>query len=98
MQEFKIQMPGVSACTVSECAYNNDDSCCARAITVGDGASAHCDTFFQSAAHCTGSRNAGVGACKVSNCRHNEDLECQADGIQVGHIESEVYCLTYASR
>ncbi len=93
------EMPKVKACSVKQCAYNTNQSCHAKAITVGDSRNPDCDTFFLSKAHTkhiTG--NAGVGACKVSHCRYNEDFECTANGIDVGVKANHVKCLTYAPR
>ena len=60
------------------CAYNVDETCHARAITVGDGLHAACDTFFVSDLHTRGtSNNAGVGACKVTDCRYNPTSSAQ---------------------
>ncbi len=98
MPKVTIEMPNVSACSVQECAYNTNNACHARAITVGDGMHAMCDTFFKSAAHSAEkSRIAGVGACKVNNCVYNDDLECQAESINVGHRQGSVECLTFSA-
>lgn len=97
MTRMTIEMPEVSECTVSECAYNTENQCHARAITVGDGVHPGCDTFLQSPTHTTDRGNiAGVGACKVSACRYNQDLECQASNITVGHTEGTAECLTFS--
>ncbi|SHF04550.1 protein of unknown function [Microbulbifer donghaiensis] len=88
-------MPEVAKCIVSQCAYNADDSCHARAITIGEGAAPDCDTFFDNAKHTKSSRTAGVGACKIEDCTHNQDFECNADSIQVGSGGGSVNCQTY---
>ena len=41
-----IEMPEVSRCDASVCAYNSENGCRARAITIGDGAFPGCDTFL----------------------------------------------------
>jgi hypothetical protein len=81
--EMKVKMPPVSKCTVSDCGYNKDSKCHARAITIGDGDRPMCDTFFESEAHAKGPQLAGVGACKVSCCMHNTDFACVAEKIAV---------------
>ena len=43
-----IEMPDVRHCQVETCAYNAEDGCRARAITVGAGTVPACDTFFDS--------------------------------------------------
>ncbi|QOY96691.1 DUF1540 domain-containing protein [Massilia sp. UMI-21] len=94
-----MDMPVVGACSVAECAYNTDNGCHARAITVGDGVHPGCDTFLVATPHTrdTG-RHAGVGACKVSSCQHNDDYECTAEQIAVGHAGHGACCLTYQQR
>jgi hypothetical protein len=99
MNRIAIDMPVVGECSVAECAYNANNGCHARAITVGDGLHPGCDTFLGATPHTrdTG-RHAGVGACKVSGCRHNDDYECAADQIAVGHAGPGASCLTFEQR
>ncbi|MGL6159666.1 MULTISPECIES: DUF1540 domain-containing protein [unclassified Microbulbifer] len=85
-------MPEVTQCAVTQCAYNAGAACHARAITVGEGDEPDCDTFFGNSHHTKSARTAGVGACKMTDCVHNDDLECSADGIKVG---PSINCLTY---
>lgn len=97
--KITLDMPLVSQCAVNECAYNIDDQCCARAITVGDGMHPGCDTYFDSSPHTHSNGNkAGVGACKVSGCKYNDDYECGASSINVGYGSDEVECLTFSPR
>ncbi|SDJ87607.1 DUF1540 domain-containing protein [Microbulbifer yueqingensis] len=91
-------MPEVARCAVNQCAFNSDDACHARAITIGEGSDPDCDTFFDNSHHTHSSRTAGVGACKMTDCSHNEDLECSAESIQVGKSGDSVECLTYNTR
>jgi hypothetical protein len=99
MKHITIDMPIVSECLVSECAYNVGMSCHARAITVGNSLHAGCDTFLSGSGHTKeAKRTAGVGACKSTNCKFNEDLECMTDSIRVGRIGQEVNCMTYSPR
>ncbi|WP_237066359.1 DUF1540 domain-containing protein [Microbulbifer guangxiensis] len=90
-------MPEVAKCVISHCAYNADESCHARAITIGDGPDPDCDTYFDSSKHTESDRTAGVGACKMEDCAHNDDFECTADAIQVGQNGNAVNCLTYST-
>ena len=91
-----IDMPIVRTCAVRECAYNDDEHCRARAITVGDGAHPRCDTFFRSTTHATTMpETAGVGACKVAACAFNRDFECNAELVQIGHHADHADCLTF---
>ncbi|AOS97163.1 hypothetical protein AUP74_01732 [Microbulbifer aggregans] len=90
-------MPEVAKCVISQCAYNADESCHARAITIGDGPDPDCDTYFDSSKHTESDRTAGVGACKMGDCAHNDDFECTADAIQVGQNGNAVNCLTYSA-
>lgn len=95
--KITIDIPLVSGCKASECAYNIADNCHARAITVGNGIHPGCDTFFSNATHTHDTAQiAGVGACKVAACKFNSDFECNADSISVGHGKSGVCCLSYA--
>lgn len=99
MKQLSIEMPLVSECSVGECAYNTDQRCHARAITVGDSVHPGCDTFLSGSAHSKArARDAGVGACKVSACKHNDDFECMTEQIVVGHSSNEIRCLTYQHR
>ncbi len=92
-----MEMPKVSRCSVSECSYNEDESCHALAITVGDKPDeSKCDTFIQSDIHGGFKKTvAGVGACKASDCRFNERLECVSPNIQVGVQDGNSTCLTF---
>ena len=96
--KMTIEMPQVNGCTVSECAYNLNDKCHARAITIGDGVHPGCDTaFLRSPAHTHDKKRiAGVGACKVVGCSFNNDLECTADSISVGLVNKQINCMTYS--
>ncbi len=94
------EMPKVSDCSVSNCAYNSNKACHAMAITVGDEPNdPTCDTFFQSSTH-GGAKDAtaGVGACKAADCQFNEEFECSAPNIHVGMKEHEPDCLTFQPR
>lgn len=92
-----INMPGVSECAISECAYNANKACHAIAITIGDGVLPMCDTLFRSSRHGGIKDIAGVGACKVSACMHNMNLECGAPSIRVGQEGSDGKCLTFTA-
>jgi hypothetical protein len=100
MKQISVEMPIVSECSIGECAYNANNACHARAITVGDTA-VHpgCDTFLNSTPHSRARQiTAGVGACKATSCRYNDDYECTTDKISVGHASSSICCLTYQNR
>lgn len=91
-----INLSGVSACDADECAYNSNHACHAIAITVGDGDTPMCDTYFRSGQHSGVKGSAGVGACKVAACQHNRDFECGAGRIQVGSQGNKISCITFA--
>jgi len=94
--KMTIDMPYVDSCTVSDCGYNKDDKCHARAITIGDGVHPGCDTaFLGSSRHTRANNTAGVGACKVTGCAFNNDLECSADSITVSMQDNSVQCMTF---
>jgi hypothetical protein len=97
--KITLNMPGVSACQISQCAYNANHTCHARAITIGDGNNPGCDTFLGGLGHAREThRMAGVGACKVTACKYNDDFECMASEIHVGYASSLVNCLTFTAR
>lgn len=99
MKKILIEMPLVSQCSATKCAYNQNNNCRAKAITVGDGQEPGCDTFFTSKSHTREStRIAGVGACKVSNCKFNTDFECTAGEISVAVSGTMVRCQTHVPR
>lgn len=94
-----MEMPIVSECDVTDCAYNTDNMCHAMAITVGDSINPMCDTYCTSSS--TGldtSCHASVGACKTTACKFNVGLECSASNICVGFNSDEVDCLTFQKR
>lgn len=94
-----VDMPPIRSCDASQCAFNAGDMCHARAITVGDGETPHCDTYFRHDPHVRDvHRTAGVGACKVSQCVYNDDYECIADAVDVGSRNGEVYCLSFRAK
>jgi hypothetical protein len=97
--EMTIDMPFIESCTINECAYNKDDMCHARAITIGDGVHPGCDTsLLGTSTHTRADGVAGVGACKVTNCMYNSDLECEADSITVSMKRKTIQCMTYSAR
>ena len=96
--KMTVEMPNVETCEVVSCAYNVGTECHARAITVGQGIHAMCDTFFVSDRHASGPQQAGVGACKVAGCRYNADYECGAPAIHVGLHDNHADCTTFAPR
>ena len=98
MALVKNEMPVVSKCDIKECGYNVNNSCHAKAITIGDGSNPGCDTFFEtSSPNRETKRIAGVGACKVSDCHYNQDYECTAESVSVGIANGKINCLTFAS-
>lgn len=99
--KMTIDMPFVAECRANDCAYNLENRCHARAITIGDGVHPGCDTSLLGAAAHMHERKqiAGVGACKVSACSFNSDLECTAESIVVSMIKDDIRCTTFkASR
>lgn len=99
MNKITLEMPMVTNCMASECAYNVNSSCHARAITIGDSAHPGCDTFLKGSRHIMqAQRIAGIGACKTASCKFNDDLECMADNVQVGMVSNEANCTTFALR
>jgi hypothetical protein len=98
MNTKTIEMPDVSGCDASGCAYNTANGCRARAITIGDGAFPGCDTFLGGADNrAAAPRTAGVGACKVAVCKYNKDFECEASAIVVAAAGAPPACQTFAA-
>lgn len=99
MKKICIEMPVVAQCMVSECAYNSDSNCNARAITIGDAIRPGCDTFLAGSHHSNAAgQSAGIGACKTASCKFNDDLECMAESIRIGIVKNEANCVTFALR
>lgn len=99
MKIITIETPLVLECSVTECTYNLNNNCHARAITIGDGVHPSCDTFFGSRHHTKAAmRTAGIGACKIEACQFNDDFECMTENIRVGRSKDEISCLTFAPR
>lgn len=99
MKKMTVEMPEIGTCLVTQCAYNSNQNCHAKAITIGDDRVPACDTFFAGVAHTKATtRIAGVGACKVTGCRYNQDMECSADSIAVGSAGNQIHCLTYSPK
>jgi hypothetical protein len=98
MMKITLEMPKVDGCSVTQCVYNQSNTCNARAITVGDGFKAMCDTFFEGTPHTKSKFIAGVGACKIASCAFNNDYECQADNITIGFASGSAKCFTYSPK
>lgn len=95
MQDITLKMPLVAKCLISQCAYNNDNKCHAKAITIGKSDVPGCGTFCFSSAHSKRVGQAGVGACKVQSCEHNYDFDCTANAIEIGREKEQIKCLTF---
>ena len=95
MKNITLEMPVVTMCMASECVYNLNSNCHARAITIGDTAHPSCDTFLAGSRHTKQTQIAGIGACKTVGCKFNSDLECMAESIQVGMVKNKANCMTF---
>lgn len=96
MKTITLEMPVVTECMASVCAYNVNNNCHARAITIGDSLLPGCDTFMAGSRHAKSvNQIAGIGACKTVGCKFNNDLECMAEGIQVGMVKNKANCMTF---
>lgn len=93
---FDLEMPEVTSCDVTACAFNDKKKCHAKAITVGDKTNPGCDTFFATKGHTTYKHGAGVGACKVESCQHNKDYFCMRESVSVRQVGSNIVCTEYA--
>lgn len=90
-------MPQVQGCTASACAYNQDSTCHAGAITIA-GDHAHCGTFVEISFRGGLDRAGVVGACHRSECTFNDKLECTASSVRIGADADVADCLTYEAR
>ncbi|MFW5887853.1 MAG: DUF1540 domain-containing protein [Bacteriovoracia bacterium] len=96
--KMSFEMPILTECKITECAYNDKNNCHAKAITVGDSSNPRCDTYFENNQHVSSpSELAGVGACKVGPCKFNEDFSCTASEVQVGMDQGQIKCLTFTT-
>jgi hypothetical protein len=94
--KIAMDLAPITACDATDCAYNLSEQCHAGAITVGDGTTPLCDTFFEHGTHPKdGPMHSGVGPCKVSGCRHNRALTCGAVTVSVGESAGNVKCLSF---
>ncbi len=91
-----MDIPQISDCGANTCAYNDEGTCHAAAITVGDTVTPHCDTYVEASEPGGFPTMTGrVGACKVASCRNNQNLTCTASSVRVGKVENEVRCLSF---
>lgn len=94
--KIAMDLAPITACDATDCAYNLSERCHAGAITVGDGITPGCDTFYEYATHPQdGPERSGVGPCKVAGCRHNRALTCGAPAVSVSGSSGNVECLTF---
>jgi hypothetical protein len=90
-----LEMPHVTDCSATSCAYNHD-GCHAFAVTIDT--SAACGTFMNLNEKGGLDVVAQVGACQRQDCVHNEALECRAPSITVGATGDQADCLSYQAR
>ena len=91
-------LTGISACTVTACSFNSEESCNAGAITVaGTPDHAECGTCISlDVRGGLPTASAHVGACQRVECTHNKDLLCSADSVEIGSGADTADCLTYS--
>src|SRR5574342_145804 len=87
-----LEMPRVTECTATNCAYNQD-GCHAFAVSIN--ADGGCAAFLQFDDKGGLDVVAQVGACQRADCVHNSELECHAPAVTVGAGADEADCLTY---
>lgn len=94
---ISIDVPVVTECSIADCAYNTENMCHAKAITIGNSDCACCDTMAKGSQHVRANYiQAGVGACKSTNCSFNSDMECTRDSIIVGMNKDNTSCLKFS--
>jgi hypothetical protein len=86
----------VKQCSVTECYYNQERLCTARAITVGS-EKALCETWMNAEKqHSPKQNSALVGACHIGDCQYNQSFYCHAtEDISVDKIDNKAQCSTY---
>lgn len=89
-----LQLPLVSTCSASSCAYNRDSACHAGAITVTGDAST-CGTYVESGTQAGQDATASVGACHRSECVFNAALECTAKDVAIESSGDVASCRTF---
>lgn len=89
-----LQLPIVSTCSATSCAYNRDSACHAGAITVTGDAST-CSTFIESGDKAGTDATASVGACHRSECVFNSALECTAKDVAIAASGDVANCKTF---
>ena len=87
-------LTGISACTVTACSFNSEESCNAGATFVVDSNSSFVISLDVRGGLPTAS--AHVGACQRVECTHNKDLLCSADSVEIGSGADTADCLTYS--
>lgn len=88
----------VVTCTVTECSYNQQESCCASTIEVGEDHPS-CDTFTTDGPQASMSSSLSqVAQCHVEDCSFNQSQDCTAPGITVTHHSNHADCLSYRSQ
>jgi hypothetical protein len=91
-------VPEVKKCTVSQCFYNKDSECGARAVLVGSDEPV-CETFIVSQQHTKHQGQAGVGACHIDNCQYNQSMSCHAcSDIEIVFSNNQAWCNTFESK
>lgn len=95
-----MDIPAVAGCAADKCAFNRDQKCHAKAITIGNSGNPACDTYLAASQHIRDtSRIAGVGVCKSIDCKNNEEFDCKATEIRVGMISGGgITCSSYEKR
>jgi hypothetical protein len=89
----------VVRCDAVDCAYNQEASCHALAITVGDRPHPHCGTYLKAKVRGGDDEAAGcVCMCKMDRCRFNQGLRCHAPDIRVGLLAGGAVCTTSAAK
>ncbi|APT85765.1 hypothetical protein CFLV_00055 [Corynebacterium flavescens] len=94
--KFATAPPKVSACAVSDCAYNINGC---RAFAVSVNTAAECSTYIPRDEKVSSPKvNAQVGACQRATCVHNMDLECTAKNVSFDRSDGKAECLSFSQR
>lgn len=91
-----LELTEIGSCNVSSCAFNANNGCQAKAVTIGETSSAACGTFYVGTASVAASGSTGVATCKAVSCKHNRNLTCGAEAIVVANAATGPVCQTFA--
>ncbi|MBI2958503.1 MAG: DUF1540 domain-containing protein [Chloroflexi bacterium] len=92
-----MDMTRISACSMAQCTYNQDNRCHTHGIMVGPHAECSTYTYCNPKAG-RAEVKGGIGACLADECKFNESLECCAPDVDVHDHSAHADCRTFQAR